>query len=102
MISDRPAGGLHMKVVLAGNDARLCKTELGRLKHAIVESTDPVLSFMTEPECPKWATSEYGASFSSLWPSRDAPGAPFRSLLHFFVTEMGCPKRAIRSRRGPF
>ena len=65
-MSDRPACGLHTKAVLSGNDARLCKTELGRLKHAVVGSTDPVWSFMTEPECPKWATLEYGASFSSL------------------------------------
>ena len=44
---------MHTKAVLSGDDATLCKTKLGCLEHAIVESTDPVFSFMTEPDCPK-------------------------------------------------
>ena len=68
---------MHTKAVLSGNDARLCKTELGCLIYTIVESTDPVFSFMTEPECPKWATLGSGG-FALI-----------------FMTEPGCPRRAI-------
>ena len=87
---------MHTKAVLSGNDARLCNTELGRLKPASVESTDPVLSFMTEPKCPKWATLESGASFFICMTDRSGmPQARHLEVYLVFMTEMGCPKRAI-------